>query len=104
MLNDLRYALRVMRRSPLFTVTVVLTVALAIAANTAIFSVVNAVMLRPLPFRQPERLVQVAEKNDTLNLPSFSVSLLNFLSWREQSPKSFEQIAAIGFDSYTLTS
>jgi putative ABC transport system permease protein len=103
MVNDLRYAMRVMRRSPLFTVTVVLTVALAIAANTAIFSVVNAVMLRPLPFRQPERLVQVAEKNDKLNLPTFSVSLLNFLSWREQSPKSFEQIAAIGFDGYTLT-
>jgi len=97
MLDDLRYAFRVMRRNPLFTVTVVLTVALGIAANTAIFSVVNAVLLRPLPFREPGRLVQVAEKNDTLNLPTFSVSVLNFLSWREQSPKSFEQIAAIGF-------
>ena len=103
MLNDLRYAFRVMRRSPLFTATAILTVALAIGANTAIFSVVNAVMLRPLPFRQPERLVQVAEKNDKLNIPNFSVSLLNFLSWRERSPKSFEQIAAIGFESYTLT-
>src|SRR5262245_30068813 len=99
MLNDLRYALRVMRRTPLFTVTVVLTVALAIAANTAIFSVVNAVMLRPLPYRQPERLVQVAEKNDTLSLPTFSVSVLNFLSWREASPKSFERFGAIGFES-----
>jgi putative ABC transport system permease protein len=103
MLEDLRYAFRVMRRNPLFTVTVVLTVALAIAANTAIFSVVNAVLLRPLPFRQPGRLVQVAERNDKLNLPTFSVSVLNFLSWREQSPKSFEQIAAIGFYNYTLT-
>jgi putative ABC transport system permease protein len=103
MLSDLRYALRVMRRSPVFAVTVVLTVALAIAANTAIFSVVNVVMLRPLPFREPDRLVQVAEKNDTLSLPTFSVSLLNFLSWREQSPKSFERIAAIGFETYTLT-
>ncbi|HET8947005.1 MAG TPA: ABC transporter permease [Candidatus Polarisedimenticolia bacterium] len=103
MLGDLRYAFRMMRRSPLFTATAVLTVALAIAANTAIFSVVNAVMLRPLPFRQPERLVQLAEKNDKLNLPNFAVSLLNFLSWREQAPKSFEQIAAIGFESYTLT-
>jgi putative ABC transport system permease protein len=103
MLNDLRYAFRMMRRSPLFTATAVLTVALAIAANTAIFSVVNAVMLRPLPFREPERLVQVAEKNDTLNLPTFTASALNFLSWREQTPKSFERIAAIGFTSYTLT-
>ena len=103
MLNDLRYAFRVMRRTPHFTATVVLTVALAIAANTAIFSVVNAVMLRPLPFTQPDRLVQVAEKNDRLSLPTFSVSLLNYLSWRERSPKSFEQIAAIGFDTSTLT-
>ncbi|HEV8202574.1 MAG TPA: ABC transporter permease [Candidatus Polarisedimenticolia bacterium] len=103
MLNDLRFAFRVMGRSPLFSVTVVLTVALAIAANTAIFSVVNAVMLRPLPFREPGRLVQIAEKNDKLNLPTFSVSVLNFLSWREAAPKSFEQTAAIGFISFTLT-
>ena len=103
MLNEIRYAFRVMRRSPLFTATAVMTVALAIAANTAIFSVVNAGMLRPLPFREPGRLVQVAEKNDKLNLPTFSASLLNFLSWREQAPKSFEQLAAIGFESYTLT-
>jgi hypothetical protein len=64
-----------MRRTPLFTAAVVLTVALAIAANTTIFSVVNAVMVRPLPFRDPNRLVQVAEKNDKLNLPSFGSSV-----------------------------
>src|SRR4029078_9670822 len=84
MLTDLRHAVRVMRRSPLFTLSVTLTIALAIAANTAIFSVVNAVMLRPLPFAGPSRLVQVAERNDKLNLPQFSASVLNFLSWREQ--------------------
>src|SRR5262245_2855122 len=103
MLNDLRYAFRVMGRNPLFTATVVLTVALAIAANTSIFSVVNAVMIRPLPYREPGRLVQIAERNDKLNLPTFSVSVLNFLSWREAAPKSFEQIGAIGFISFTLT-
>src|SRR5208282_5687190 len=91
-----------MRRSPVFTVTVVLTVALAIAANTTIFSVVNAVLLRPLPFREPDRLVQIAEKNDKLNLPLFASSVLNFLDWREQS-KSFEGLAAVGFTNYTLT-
>src|SRR6516162_6896547 len=90
-----------MRRTPLFTATVVLTVALAIAANTTIFSVVNAVMLKPLPFREPNRLVQVAEKNDKLNLPIFSSSALNFISWREQAQTL--ELAAIGFNNYTLT-
>ena len=87
---------------PVFTAAVVLTIALAIGANTAIFSVVNAVILRPLPFRAPNRIVQIAEKNDKLNLPSFGASVLNFLSWRELS-NSFEQIGAIGFANYTLT-
>src|SRR5207245_11792027 len=54
-----------MRRSPMFTAAVVATVALAIAANTVIFSLVNAVLLRPMPFAEPGRLVQVAEKNAT---------------------------------------
>jgi putative ABC transport system permease protein len=91
-----------MRRAPLFTVTVVLTVMLAIAADTTIFSIVNAVLLRPLPFQEPDRLVQIAEKNDRLNLATFSSSVLNFLDWREQS-QSFAEMAAIGFSSYTLT-
>jgi putative ABC transport system permease protein len=100
--NDITYAIRMMRRTPLFTAAVVLTVTLAIAANTTIFTVVNAVMVRPLPFRDPNRLVQVAEKNDKLNLPSFGSSVLNFLSWREQA-QSFEALAAIAANNYTLT-
>src|SRR5580698_3291195 len=101
-MNDVSYALRMMRKGPLFTATVVLTIALAIGANIAIFSVVNAVMLRPMPFKDPGRLVQIAEKNDKLNLPTFSSSVLNFLSWREQN-HSFQEIAAIGYNNYTLT-
>lgn len=100
--TDITYALRMMRRTPLFTAAVVLTVTLAIAANTTIFSVVNAVMLRPLPFKDPNRLIQVAEKNDKLNLPNFGSSVLNFLSWREQT-QSFEALAAIASNNYTLT-
>jgi putative ABC transport system permease protein len=101
-LSDTRYAIRVLRRTPLFSAAVILTVALAIAANTTLFSVVNAVMLRPLPFGDPERLVQLAEKNDKLNLPNFAASVLNFLSWREQT-HSFQEMAAVGFGTFTLS-
>ena len=100
--RDAGYSLRMIRRTPMFSLALMLTVALAIAANTAIFSLVNAVLLRPLPFHDPDRLVQVAEKNDKLNLPTFSASVLNFLSWREQA-KSFEDLGAVGFANYTLT-
>jgi putative ABC transport system permease protein len=99
--KDLHYAFRMMRRSPMFTVAVVLTVALAIGANTAIFSVVNAVMLRPLPYADPSRLVQLAEKNDKLGISNFGASVLNFLSWREQQ-QSFSEIGALGSNTFTL--
>src|SRR5256885_4656093 len=102
LLNDVRYAVRLIRRAPMFSAAVVGTVALAIAANTAIFSVVNAVLLRPLPFAQPGRLIQVAEKNDALGLPTFGASVLNFLSWRERA-RSVDALSAIGFSSFTLS-
>ena len=102
LLNDLRYTVRMLRKSPLFTLAVVGTVALAIGANTAIFSVVNAVMLRPLPYEQPKRLVWIAEKNDKLKLPTFGASVLNYLSWKEQS-RAFEPMGAFGFATFNLT-
>jgi putative ABC transport system permease protein len=102
LLADLRYAIRTLRRSPVFTTATVLTMALTIGANTAIFSVVNAVLIRPLPFASPERLMQVAEKNDKLNISNFSASILNYLSWKEQN-RSFQGLAAIGGGTYTLT-
>jgi hypothetical protein len=77
-MNDIHYAARLTRRDPLFTLTVVLTVALAIGANITMFSIVDAVLLRPLPFSDPDRVVQVAEKNDKLHLASFGSSVLNF--------------------------
>ena len=100
--GDVRYAFRMMQRNLLFTATVVVTVAVAIAANSTIFTVVNAVMIRALPFSEPDRIMQVAEKNDKLNLPTFAASVLNFLSWREQT-KSFEQLAGIGYATLTLS-
>ncbi len=102
LLADLRYAVRTLRRSPVFTIATVLTMALTIGANTAIFSVVNAVLIRPLPFASPERLMQVAEKNDKLNISNFAASVLNYLSWKEQN-QSFQGLAAIGSGTYTVT-
>ena len=101
MRKDIQYALRMMWKTPLFAAAVVLTVALGIVASTAIFSVVNAVMLRPLPFADSVRLVQVAEKNDKLNLPTFSSSVLNYLSWKEQTRTL--DLAAIGYSTTSFS-
>jgi putative ABC transport system permease protein len=102
LVSDLRYTARTLRQAPVFTAAAILTLALGIGANTAIFSVVNAVMLRALPFAQPDRLVWVAEKNDKLKLPYWPTSALNYLSWREQQ-RSFEQLGAIRGANYNLT-
>jgi len=99
--KDLIYAFRTLRRTPVFTLSAVLTLALGVGANTAIFSVVNAELLRPLPFQQPDRLVWVAERNDKLKIPRWAASVLNYLSWREQQ-RSFEQLGAIGYTSFNL--
>jgi putative ABC transport system permease protein len=100
--QDLRYGIRSMRKTPIFTVAAILTLALGIGANTAIFSVVNAILLRPLPFTEPDRLVRVFEKNDRIKLSQFSSSLLNYLSWKEQT-QSLEPLGCIGFVSFNLT-
>src|SRR5262245_36934385 len=101
-LQDLRYAARMLRRSPVFTLTIILTLALGLGATTTIFSVVNAVIISPLPFASPDRLIWIAERNDRLNLPTFSASSANYLSWKAQS-QSFEDMGAIGFGSYNLS-
>ena len=100
--THLRFTFRTLRKSPAFALTTILTIGLGVGASTAIFSVVNAVMLRALPFASPERLVWVAEKNDKLRLPWFAASVLNYLSWRE-GQVSFDQLGAIRQSSYNLT-
>jgi hypothetical protein len=101
-MTDLRYAIRLLRKAPLFTATILLTLVIGIGATTAIFSGVNAILLRPLPFAEPERLMQVAEKNDKLNLPAFGSSALNYLSWKEQT-RAFDALGAIRFTTFTLS-
>jgi len=98
-LHDLRFALRTLRKSPGFTTVAVLTLALGIGANAAIFSIVHGVVLRPLPYPEPERLVQVWEQNDSVE--RMSVAWANFVDWRAQSA-SFEAVAAYAGGSGTV--
>ena len=100
MLSDLRYTVRQLLKSPGFTIVVVLTLALGIGANTAIFSIVNAVLLRPFPYRAPDRLVTINERGPAGN--GFSPSYPNFVDWRAQN-KAFDSIAAVrGNESFNL--
>jgi putative ABC transport system permease protein len=102
-LQDLRYAARALRKNPGFTAIAALTLALGVGATTAIFSVVNAVMLRPLPFTEPDRLVRIWESNVERGWPTFAVSHPNFLDWRSQS-RAFESLAATTNAGFTWTS
>ncbi len=84
LVRDVRYALRTMRNSSGFTATAAITLALGIGANTAIFSVVNAVMLRPLPYREPDRLIRFWESKPQRGWLSFSASAPNYIDWRKR--------------------
>lgn len=92
--QDLRYAARTFLKEPGFTAIAVLTLALGIGANTAIFSVVDAILLRPLPYPESNRLVRVWESSTKLDSPRNVVNPINFLDWRDHS-HSFEAMAAV---------
>ena len=101
LIQDLRYAVRSLRRSPGFVVVAVLTLAVGVGANTAIFSAVEAVLLRPLPYKNPDRVVFIQEKRAVTGQPN-SVSPLNYLDWKTQST-AFDKMAAVRFDPATIT-
>ena len=102
--SDLSLSLRILRRNPGFSVAAILVLALGIGANSAIFSVVNAVLLRPLPYPEASRIMQVWHVPPAKSFPGltmFSVSPANYLDWQSQS-SSFEHMAAYGFAGFTF--
>ncbi len=98
---DLRYAFRALRKNPLFSAVAILTLALGVGANTAIFTLVDTVLLRPLPFPDAGRLVFVWEETNIFGLRDSVVAMGNFTEWRARS-RSFERIGALEQGRFAL--
>ena len=102
LLQDIRFALRMLRKNPGFTVVALLTLALGIGANTAIFSVVYSVLLRPLPFGEPDRIVRIFETRLDRGWTRASFTHANFWDVKEMN-RTFDDIGAFQFGSMNLT-
>src|SRR2546423_4371642 len=102
LMQDIRYGIRGLVKRPGFTAVAVIALALGIGANTAIFSLVNAVLLRSLPYREADRLVMIWEDASFANFPRNTPAPANFADWRSQS-QSFEGMAAFRTLSVNLT-
>src|SRR5919109_1836447 len=101
-MNDLKFAFRQLLKNPGFRAVAVLTLALGIGANTAIFSVIHGVLLRPLPYRDPHRLVMICENNLKRGHQRVLVLANNLLDWRVQNTV-FEDVAGEVYESFNLT-
>jgi putative ABC transport system permease protein len=104
LVQDLRYAIRMLAKKPGFTFVAVITLALGIGASTAIFSVVNALLLRQLPYNNADRIVMLWDRNDKLKfgIDNLPVSAYHFLNWREMS-QSFDEMSLLSSEGFTLT-
>lgn len=100
--QDLRYGTRILLKQPAFTLVAVVTLALGIGANTAIFSLVNSILLRPLPFRDPDNVVRLIQASPKLGLDTWGVSQADFAAYREQN-RSLESIALFNNSAINLT-
>jgi len=101
-MQDVRYAVRMLLKNPGFTFVAVIAVALGIGANSAMFSVINAVLLRPLPYHEPDRLVTIWEESQQRGMYEMPVSFANFRDWVDQN-HVFEHISAYTFTNLNLT-
>ena len=102
LIKDLAYGIRSLLKHPGFTAIAIVTLALGIGANTAMFSVINGVLLRPLPYQQPERIVTIWEESPERGMEQLPVSFANLQEWVSQN-NSFDQIAAYTFANLNLT-
>ncbi|HXD33776.1 MAG TPA: ABC transporter permease [Pyrinomonadaceae bacterium] len=102
LIREIRYAIRGLLKQPVFTAIAVITLALGIGANTAMFSVINAVLLRPLPYHEPHRLVTIWEESPQRGMYEVPVSFANLRDWVDQN-HTFDQISAYTFTNLNLT-
>src|SRR4026209_2937658 len=101
LIKDMHYGIRMLIRNPGFTAVAVIALALGIGANSAIFSVVNTVLLRPLPYKDSDRLVMVWEDATKHGYPRDTPAVANYIDWRDQN-QVFESMAAIAEESFNL--
>ncbi|HKG58354.1 MAG TPA: ABC transporter permease [Pyrinomonadaceae bacterium] len=100
--QDSRYSMRMLRKYPGFALTVMITLGLGIGANATIFSVINAVLLDPLPYKEPDRLIRLWESNPAGGLTEVAVSVPNFQDWQKDQ-SVFEQLAGAENATFNLT-
>lgn len=102
LLQNIRYSARTLFKNPGFTAVVIITLALGSGANTALFNIVNSVILRPLPLSESDRLIAIWEKVPNEMQSRYRVTAANFFDWRDQS-QSFDEMAAFGAAAASLT-
>src|SRR5688572_17126910 len=102
MMQDIRYGLRSLMRQPAFALVAVCSLALGIGANTAIFTLVNAVLLKPLEFAEPDRLVMIWEAAPEIGFPIGDAAVANYIDWKSQNTV-FDDMAAVSFRSFNIT-
>ena len=102
LMRDLRHAARRLVRTPVFTLATLITLALGIGANTAIFTVVNTVLLKPLPFAEPDRLVGLWQTAPGVNITDLNASIADYLTYRDES-RTLEDVAIWNRNALTVT-